>query len=281
MSRVVPSIHTDKLPLRIGSIRGSYVGDGKLHLEPRGSLLRVRVRRTTCRICFRWPASVLISMVIRCVSACHTFRALVPAPNLIARIVVIKVHSRDGQKLYQEPEKFLEAVRRELARKGIGGKADLPLHEDGPRTGQPRRHVLRSSRQDHRRVLGRRPGIDGRGIREAAGGRNWRKRKDGMWYLCATARKMNMSLLLAKSRPPMSLHDHLQDVREAGAAILQMIIDDLLRAGVPVTRRLNELLAAACLLHDVMKANSAFQQMVQTSGQLPEATDPPWKHWPP
>jgi len=64
----------------------------------------------------------------------------------------------------------------------------------------------------------------------------------------------------------MSLHDHLEDVRDAGAAILQLIGPDLRQAGVLVSHRLCELLSTACLLHDVMKANSAFQQMVQTSG---------------
>lgn len=42
MSRLVPKIHTDEMPLRIGPIRGSYVGDGKLRLD--GAILRVRLR---------------------------------------------------------------------------------------------------------------------------------------------------------------------------------------------------------------------------------------------
>ncbi len=155
MSRVVPSIHTDKLPLRIGPIRGSYVGDGKLQLEPRGSLLRVRVRPDDLPLLLPLAGKRLdlgghsVRLGVPHVSA------LVPAPNLIARMVVIKASSpkidpadkksRDRQKTkrYQEPAEFLEAVRHELARKGIGAEADLPLHEDGPRVGQPRRHVLR------------------------------------------------------------------------------------------------------------------------------------------
>ena len=81
--------------------------------------------------------------------------ALVPVPNLIARLVVIKAssprldptdkQSRDlaATKRYLDPAAFLEAVRRELAHREIGAEADLPLHESGPRIGQPRRQVLR------------------------------------------------------------------------------------------------------------------------------------------
>ncbi len=43
LARLVPRLHTKEMPLRIGPIRGAYVGNGKLQLEPRGSWLRVRL----------------------------------------------------------------------------------------------------------------------------------------------------------------------------------------------------------------------------------------------
>src|SRR5690349_729222 len=76
-----------------------------------------------------------------------------------------------------------------------------------------------------------------------------------------------MRELLAKSRPPLSLFQHLQDVRAAGDAVFEQIRSDLNDSGVsPFPDRLLSLLATACLLHDVMKANSAFQKMVHTLG---------------
>ncbi len=81
--------------------------------------------------------------------------ALVPAPTLFARTVIIKASSpktdpeiklsrdREKTKRYQDPAEFLARIRRELERQGIGAIADLPVHENGPRAGQPCRHVLR------------------------------------------------------------------------------------------------------------------------------------------
>jgi CRISPR-associated protein Cas6 len=54
-------------------------------------------------------------------------------------------NSRDRAKTkrYQEPAEFLEAIRRELTRQGIGAQADLPLQQFGDRAGLPRRRVVR------------------------------------------------------------------------------------------------------------------------------------------
>jgi CRISPR-associated protein Cas6 len=82
-------------------------------------------------------------------------RPVIPAPNLMARLVVIKASSprtdptnrcsrnQQATKRYLQPAPFLDGVREALARKNIQGRADLPVHERGPRAGQPRRHVLR------------------------------------------------------------------------------------------------------------------------------------------
>ncbi len=82
--------------------------------------------------------------------------ALVPAPTLFARTVIIKASSpktdpaiktsRDPAltKRYLEPEEFLAAIRRELTRQNIAATADLPAPpRNRPLTGQPCRQVLR------------------------------------------------------------------------------------------------------------------------------------------
>ncbi len=46
MSRLVPILHTPELALRIGPIRGTYLGNGKLGLEPRGARLAFDCSRT-------------------------------------------------------------------------------------------------------------------------------------------------------------------------------------------------------------------------------------------
>lgn len=155
ISRLIPKAHTPELPLRIGPIRGAYIGDGKLRLEPNSSHLRVRMRSD--------DLPVLLPLAGKSVDLDgHKVRlgvpqvcTLVPAATLYSRTVVIKAsspktdstakESRDREKArrYQDPAEFLAAIRRELARRGIGAEADLPLHETGPRTGQAVRHVLR------------------------------------------------------------------------------------------------------------------------------------------
>ncbi len=155
LSRLVPKLHTREMPLRIGPIRGAYVGNGKLRLDSRGSRLCVRLQPDDLPAVLPLAGKSLnldghaVRLGVPQVSA------LVPAPTLFARMVVIKASSpmldpavktsrtREKTKRYQEPAEFLAAIRRELERQGIGAQADLPLHETGPRTGQPCRHVMR------------------------------------------------------------------------------------------------------------------------------------------
>ena len=155
MSRLVPKLHTHEMPLRIGPIRGAYVGNGKLRLEPRGSRLCVRLQPDDLPTVLPLAGKSLdldghaVRLGVPQVST------LAPAPMLFARTVVIKASSpkadpavkssrdREKTKRYQEPAEFLAAIRRELERQGIGAEADLPLYETGPRAGQPCRHVVR------------------------------------------------------------------------------------------------------------------------------------------
>ena len=155
LSRLVPQLHTAELPVRIGPIRGTYIGNGSLRLEPRVSRLRLRLQPENL------PAVLLLAgkgldlggRAVRL--GVPQVSAIVPAPTVYARTVLVKASSpkmdpavkasRDRQmtKRYQGPTDFLAAIRRELDRQAIVAEADLPLHQVGDRIGQPYRRVMR------------------------------------------------------------------------------------------------------------------------------------------
>jgi hypothetical protein len=155
LSRLVPRLHQLDAAVRIGPVRGVYQGQGIIQLDSRFSRVRLRMAPETIPL--------LLPLAGKAIDVCDhhvrlgvpQVRGLVPAPNLMARMVAIKASSpktdpadktsRDPAltKRYLDPSAFLEAVRRDLAQKKIAAQADLPLVETGPHTGQPRRRVLR------------------------------------------------------------------------------------------------------------------------------------------
>jgi hypothetical protein len=155
LSRLVPELHGDDFPLHIGPVSGTYVGQGMLQLDPRLSRLRLRLPADAIPLALPLSGKALNVSGQKLRLGVPQVRALVPAPSLIARMVVIKAssprrdpadkHSRDcaATKRYLAPVEFLEAINRDLQRRAINAKADLPLHESGARKGQPRRHVVR------------------------------------------------------------------------------------------------------------------------------------------
>ena len=155
LSRLVPRIHNGNMALRIGPIRGSYICDGKLRLEPRSSRLRIRVRTDDLPALLSLAGKPLDLDGPRLRIGVPKVMALIPVPTFFARMDVIKASSpktdlgvkksRDPQKTrrYLDPAEFLAAVRRELERQDIHAQADLPLQEKGPHAGQPFRHVMR------------------------------------------------------------------------------------------------------------------------------------------
>jgi CRISPR-associated protein Cas6 len=62
-------------------------------------------------------------------------RALIPAPELVARIVSIKG--------FMQPGPFLEAARRQLDALGVSGTPTIPVVPGGKRQGMPQRRVVR------------------------------------------------------------------------------------------------------------------------------------------
>ncbi|MGE3806166.1 MAG: type I-MYXAN CRISPR-associated protein Cas6/Cmx6 [Gemmataceae bacterium] len=154
LSRLVPSLHSDEPPVRIGPVSGLYEGNGRLRLDRQRSRLRLRLAAEQIAVVLPLAGRSLD------VDGCHIrlgvpqVRALVPAPSLVARMVTIKRSSRQDRadtRAYMEPASFLERVRRELDKLEISGDPGIPLVDDGPHAGKPRRHVMRIK---DRRVVG-------------------------------------------------------------------------------------------------------------------------------
>src|SRR5262245_14136286 len=135
ISRLLPTLHTREYPILIGPIRGSYTGNGQLDLDTHKSRLRLRLPADAIPAVLPL-AGKSIEVNDQCLRiGVPQVLSLLPAPNLIARLVTIKG--------FTEPAGFLDAVRRQLAARRIQGEPGIPLAPTGPHAGQPRRRILR------------------------------------------------------------------------------------------------------------------------------------------
>ena len=150
LSRIVPDLHKPNAGVLVGPIAGEYVGKRELRLDHRRSRLRLRLLPDHIGFVLPLAGRSLELGHHRVRLGVPQVRTLIPATVLSARMVTIKRSDRqdaNGTKGYMEPAAFLEAVRQELTRRGIGGKAEFPLITVGDRAGQPRRRVLRIKEQ--------------------------------------------------------------------------------------------------------------------------------------
>lgn len=140
LSRILPALHHDELPCRIAPVRGTYAGDGLLHLDARYSRLRLRLALDTIPHVLPLAGKALEVGGHRVRLGVPQASALVSAPALAARLVTISIaHAARAP----EVAEFLDAARRRLDALGIAGEAGIPLVETGPHAGKPRRRILR------------------------------------------------------------------------------------------------------------------------------------------
>jgi CRISPR-associated protein Cas6 len=135
LTRLVPWLHEETCNMRIGPIRGRYTGNGLLQLDPRFSRLRLRLMAEEIPIVLSLAGKGIDVGGHRLRLGVPQVRNLILAPNLVARLVTIKG--------FTEPAPFLDAARRQLDALGIRGEVGIPRVLEGPRAGQPRRHILR------------------------------------------------------------------------------------------------------------------------------------------
>jgi CRISPR-associated endonuclease/helicase Cas3 len=107
LSKRLEALHMDRSRVLIGPVLGQSAGDRSLHLDPRRSRLRLRLPAEDI------PTVLPLAGKLLELGA-HTVRlgvlqvlALIPAPNLVARVVTIKTKDRSTT-----PTAFLEAARR-------------------------------------------------------------------------------------------------------------------------------------------------------------------------
>src|SRR6266568_1013103 len=102
LSRVIPSVHEDHV-VGIGPIGGQYVGNGRLQIDSRRSRLRLRLAPENIVAVLPLAGKSLVIGDHSVRLGVPFVRALVPAPNLVARLVTVKG--------FTEHAVFLEAVR--------------------------------------------------------------------------------------------------------------------------------------------------------------------------
>ena len=111
-----------------------------LDLDAR-SALRLRVPSGLIAPCVALAGRTLEMAGGRVALRPPTVRPLSPAPAVSARLVLVKL--ADAAEKGVTPERFLDAVRRQLDDLGIAGEAGIPTYRGGERDGQPHRRVMR------------------------------------------------------------------------------------------------------------------------------------------
>ena len=134
LSGVVPAFHDAESRLRFAPITGAADEQGQLILNER-SHLRVRLPDDRIKLALPLAGKRLVIAEGSVRVGIPAVRTLVPAPNLLARIVTFKNALT--------PNAFLDTARVKLKELQIDGEAQLPIHLDGDRAGEPKRRVIR------------------------------------------------------------------------------------------------------------------------------------------
>lgn len=143
IAKQLPWIHESK---RVGifPLNGVYA-DGRIRLGPR-SALRIRA-----------PADHLPRIIMLTARQLEVegegiqlgvprVLPLRPAPTLYSRFVQIKLAEKaDGV----TPSAFLDSVHRQLRSLGIEARAGIPVWQEGPRAGEPKRRMVQIKGEHH------------------------------------------------------------------------------------------------------------------------------------
>jgi CRISPR-associated protein Cas6 len=142
LAAVVPTVHDPAVAVRFAPLTGIPDGPGRLRLA---DFSRLRLRLPADRIPDALPlaGSVLEVAGCRVRLGVPAVVPLVPAPTLTADLVTFK-HA-------VTPDQFLSSARRSLSELGVSGEPVLRAFRAGPRTGEPRRRIVRVK---ERRIVG-------------------------------------------------------------------------------------------------------------------------------
>lgn len=147
IARVVPGIHAAP-DIGIFPIRGVSSPERQLRVGPT-SVLRLRLPAE------RIPALLPLAGQSLDLDG-HAFRVgvprvvpLIPAPVVTSPLVTIKLAKPTQGDDFVAPDAFLDAARRKLQERRIGGEPQLLVQQLGTRSGQPVRRVVRIKGQTH------------------------------------------------------------------------------------------------------------------------------------
>jgi CRISPR-associated protein Cas6 len=146
LSRLVPALHAKDCPVMIGPVVGDYTGDRQMRLDGRRSNLRLRLPSDQIPLVLPLAGKALDIGGHKVRLGVPQVRAIIPAADLIARLVTIKksnANDKAATRACMEPDEFLAAARRSLEKLGIHGEPAVPSVRQGPHAGKPIRHVLR------------------------------------------------------------------------------------------------------------------------------------------
>jgi CRISPR-associated protein Cas6 len=139
LSHIVRDFHDGHTGVRFSPVTGTKGERGLLDVQPWS---RLRVRLPADRITAALSLSgqnIQLGKTHAIQLGTPTIAALVPAPTLGAKVVTFK-HST-------EPDQFLRQARVRLDELGIAGEPSVPLVEEGPHAGEPRRRIVRIKNQ--------------------------------------------------------------------------------------------------------------------------------------
>ena len=135
LSGMLPPLHVDGERIAIGPISGQWTGNGILALSSRRSRLRIRLPADQIALVLPLAGKAIDIGGHRMLLGVPTVQQLTPAPALAAKMVTIKG--------FMEPDAFLDAAQRQLDELGIRGKLGIPVLQNGSRSNEPRRKVMR------------------------------------------------------------------------------------------------------------------------------------------
>jgi CRISPR-associated protein Cas6 len=134
LSGVVPAFHDPAAEVRFTPLSGTCAGPGRLRLDER-SHLRVRLKDDAIGTALPLAGKRLDVAGAAVRLGPPTVRSLVPATTVECWLVTFK-HG-------EEPDAFLATARAKLGEIGVAGEPAVRAFESGPRSGEPRRRVIR------------------------------------------------------------------------------------------------------------------------------------------
>ena len=118
LSRVLPCLHDGSVKFGLGSITGQFIGRGLLRIDPRNSVMRLRLATNDIPRVLPLAGKAIAVNGDRVRLGVPHIEALNPSTDLMSHFVTVK-HA-------EEAESFQAAARKKLDEIGVGGSVSIP-----------------------------------------------------------------------------------------------------------------------------------------------------------